>query len=135
MRHKDWQTRFWRALESERTQRFVWGKRDCALFAASMADAISDGEYVRRAREVFTWSNEDEALALLSERSLTDLVESVLGPMQRWQRLGMGDMVIIRDDENIESLCIHDGVQLIGPKAIGYRAIPVRYALGGWRVE
>lgn len=135
MRYPDWQSRFWAALEESRTRSFVWGKNDCVLFAACMADAISDLKYAERAKQAFSWTNAREAAELLSGGSLVDLVETVLGPRHRWQSLSIGDIVAIIDDKGRESLTIHDGVQLIGPWEIGIRPIPVRYAVCGWRVE
>lgn len=117
-----------------RGMRFVWGSHDCVLFAAKMADAISDARYVERAKQAFQWSNAREAAAIVGDADLRELVEVVMGPMLRWQSLSIGDMVLIKDDDGMQSLAIHDGVQIIGPDAVGYKNIPFSYAQGGWKV-
>lgn len=134
MRHKKWQEKFWAAVERERLLPFEYGRCDCVLFAARIADAISDGGYERRAREAFKWSNEREALRLMA-RGLQSLVESVMGPMIPWTRLRMGDIALIVDDEGNECIAVHDGTQFIGKVDRGIRVIPFRCVKGGWRVE
>jgi hypothetical protein len=134
MRYEDWQTKFWVAMEEARTAHFEWGSHDCVLFAAKMADAISDSGYVGKARAAFTWTDMRSAIQLLGD-GLQPQVESVLGEMQRWQRLSQGDIVLIADDDGRESLAIHDGCQLLGPDEIGYKVIPFRCAKGGWKVD
>lgn len=133
MRYDDWQKRFWAAMEAQRNEPFVWGKRDCVLSAARMADAISDEKYVERAIAAFQWGSEREAVALV-RGGLQPLVETVMGPMMPWPQLSMGDIALIVDDEGRESLGSHDGAQIIGPNTIGVRAIPFRCVKGGWRV-
>ena len=134
MKYPDWQKRFWQVLESKREATFAYGTHDCVLFAASMADAISDADYMERAREAFSWSNAREALVLTHGKDLQSLIESVMGPMQRWQYMSMGDMVLICDEADQKSLCVHDGCKLLGPDAVGFKEVPMRYAVGGWKV-
>lgn len=134
MRYLDWQSRFWKSLEEKRNIEFEYGTHDCVLFATSMADAISDAGYAARAREAFSWKNPRDALRLTDGKQLRELIEAVMGPIERWQYMSMGDMVLINDEEQRQSLCIHDGCQLIGPDQVGFKAIPMRYAIGGWRV-
>lgn len=134
MRYPDWQRRFWSEIDTQGTQSFEWGARDCVLFAATMADAISmDGRYVERAREAFSWRNEREALAL-TQSGLQSLVESVLGPAIPWVRLSIGDIAIFIDDEGREALGIHDGAGVVAPDAVGLKPIPFRCLKGGWMV-
>jgi hypothetical protein len=134
MRYDDWQARFWLWMQHQRTQRFVWGERDCILFAASGGDAVSDSRYVERAKAAFGWTNAREAAALLADTSLQALIERVLGPMQKASSLGMADFVLVFDDEGRESLAIHDGSIIIGPDEYGVKRIPFRCVKGGWRV-
>jgi hypothetical protein len=135
MRYPDWQSRFWAEMERQRTAPFVWGERDCVLFAATMADAVSaDGRYVSRAREAFNWKNAREAVALLETTSLQSLVETVLGPMLPWPRLTMADIALVIDDAGRQSLATHDGCGFIGPIDPGVQRIPFRNVKGGWRV-
>lgn len=117
-----------------RDMRFVWGSHDCVLFAAKMADAISDARHAERAKLAFQWSSAREAAAIVGNADLRELVEVVMGPMLRWQSLSIGDIVLIKDDDGMYSLAIHDGVQIIGPDAVGYKNIPFSYAQGGWKV-
>lgn len=120
-------------MEAQRKEPFAWGKRDCVLSAARMADAISDGKHVERAIAAFRWSNEREAIALIKE-GLKPLVETVMGPMVPWPKLCMGDIALVVDDDGRESLGSHDGAQIIGPDSVGIRVIPFRCVKGGWHV-
>lgn len=140
MRHENWQNKFWDALRENGEQQFSYGSIDCVLFAANMADAISvDGRYAERAKSMFKWASTREALILTRERSLVDMVEDVLGPIQRWQELQHGDIVaVVRDNETgsgpEQMLGVHDGVQVMAKGA--HALVPVWWseALGGWRV-
>jgi hypothetical protein len=134
MRYPDWQTRFWSALEKHRPAAFAFGRHDCVLFAATMADAISDADYVGRARDAFSWTDAREAALIIKGKNLAMLVQTVMGSSMRWQYMSMGDMVLIEDDVGEQSLCVHDGCQLLGPDKTGFKIIPMRYAVCGWRV-
>lgn len=135
MRYPDWQKRFWAEMTRQRTAPFVWGERDCILFAATVGDAVSmDGNYVGRARAAFQWSNAREAAALLETTGLRSLVETVMGPMLPWPRLTMADFVLVRDDEGRQSLAVHDGTIVVGPIDPGVQRIPFRNVQGGWHV-
>lgn len=134
MKVDGWQDKFWAAMDEARRTPFEWGENDCVLFAARMATAISDRDYLSEARSAFAWSSVREA-AVLTANGLRGHVESVLGPMQPWTTLGQGDLVLIRDDEGRESLVVHDGCQLIGKHERGIQPIPMRCALGGWKVQ
>lgn len=134
MRYEDWQSRFWRAMEESSGQPLVWGEQDCVLFGAKMADAISDGRYTERTRAAFSWSNEREAVELI-RNGLRPLIESLLGEMEPWTRLSQGDLVLVVDDKQRESVAVHDGCQVIGKSASGVQPIPFRCVKGGWKVE
>jgi hypothetical protein len=134
MRYADWQKRFWAELERQRVLKFKYGKHDCVLFAAAMADAITmDGDFTKRAQEAFKWINKREALKLLGSRTLRDMIEDVLGPMAKWTTLGQGDLLLTLQ-EGQQLVAVHDGVQ---PIASGDRAL-VRLSwdvvVGGWRI-
>lgn len=134
MKREAWQDLFWGAIDEARCAQFVWGEHDCVLFAAKVADAISDSGYLDRAKTAFSWNDVRSALELTRD-GLQPLVESVLGPMMPWVRLSQGDIVLIVDDAGREALAVHDGCQLIGPADAGIKVIPFRCALGGWKVE
>lgn len=134
MRKPNWQAAFWSALEAHRQQPFAYGVRDCILFGSSMADAITiEADYTARAKRAFAWKNKREALRLLKDRALQSMIEDVLGPMQKWSQLQMGDLVLCTQDGQI--LAVHDGTRPIAP---GDRTlVPLRWAdaLGGWRID
>lgn len=134
MRYDDWQNRFWHAMEESSRQPLVWGEQDCVLFGAKMADAISDGKFTERARAAFTWNNERDAVALI-RKGLQPLIESVMGELQPWTKLSQGDLVLVLDDKERQSIAVHDGCQVIGKSAGGVQTIPFRYVKGGWKVE
>lgn len=121
-------------MDRQRALPFVWGTRDCVLFAATMGDAISDSGYVARTRETFAWSNAKEAAALIGNGELQSLVEVVMGPMVPWPKLCWGDFALVVDDKGRQSVAVHDGSQIIGAVEIGVQVIPFRYVQGGWHV-
>lgn len=134
MRYEDWQKRFWAELERQRVLPFAFGTCDCVLYAASVADAVSmDGRYVERARSAFSWSDASGAAKLLEERSLRDMVEDVLGPMQPWPRLTMGDIVLCARDGS-ELVAVHDGSNPIAKDDLTLVTLLWSTAVGGWKV-
>lgn len=134
MRYPDWQKRFWAAMNEQRSSPFVWGANDCVLFAASMADAVSDSDYVSRAKQAFAWTDARQAAALIGGGQLQPLVEVVLGPMLPWPRLYWGDIALVLDEKARHSLAVHDGSQFIGKTDVGVQPIPFEYVQGGWHV-
>jgi hypothetical protein len=134
MRYENWQARFWSAMEECSRQPLVWGEQDCVLFGAKMADAISDGKYTERTRAAYAWSNEREAIHLIRD-GLQTLVESLLGEMVSRTRLTHGDLVLVVDDKQRESIAVHDGCQVIGKSVSGIQPIPFSYVKGGWKVD
>jgi hypothetical protein len=135
MKYPDWQSRFWAEMDKQRSAPFIWGERDCVLFAAAMADAVSaDGRYVARAREAFNWKNAREAASLLEAAGLQSLVETVLGSILPPPRLTMADIALVVDDLGRQSLAIHDGCGFIGPIDPGVQRIPFHNVKGGWPV-
>lgn len=134
MRFPDWQKRFWFEIERQRVAPFVWGKRDCILYAATVGDAVSDARYVERTLAAFRWTNAREAAALLASTSLQSLIETVLGPMQPTARLGMADFALVLDDDGRQSIAVHDGCIVIGAVEVGVQVIPSHYVQGGWHV-
>jgi hypothetical protein len=139
MRHEDWQRRFWDALKEMDGQPFKYGSHDCILFGARMADVITvDGRYEERAREQFSWFSAKDALTILAEFDLKDCIEQVLGPMQRWQFLQQGDLILLLHDSGRgpeQVLGVHDGVQVMAPREVGIGPLWWSEALGGWRIE
>jgi hypothetical protein len=134
MKYRDWQARFWAEMERQRVAPFVWGERDCVLFAARMADAVSDACYAERAKTAFAWTNVKEAAALLNSATLKAMTENVLGTVIPRVKLKQGDIALVLDDKGRESLAIHDGVQVLGAVDPGVQVIPFRYVIGGWHV-
>ncbi len=135
MRHEDWQARFWKAIDAASARQFEWGTHDCVLFAASVADAISDREYLRLARDAFAWNDARSAIALTKDDGLQFLVETVLGNAVRAVDISQGDIALIVDDEGKQSLAIHDGCSIVGIDAIGLKKIPFRYVKAGWKID
>lgn len=134
MKYPDWQERFWAAVNDACTKKFDWGTHDCVLFAAKIADAISDSGYMEMAKQSFTWTDMRGAVDI-TRNGLRPLVVSVLGEMRPWTVLTQGDIALVLDDEGRESLAIHDGCQVIGPAEVGVRTIPFRCVKGGWKVD
>lgn len=121
-------------MDAQRSSPFVWGANDCVLFAASMADAISDSGYVQRAKDAFAWTDAKQAAALIGGGQLKQLVEVVLGPLLPWPRLYWGDIALVLDEQERYSLAIHDGTQFVGKTENGVQSIPFHYVQGGWHV-
>lgn len=131
-----WQTRFWTAMREAQTRPFVWGTRDCVMFATSMIDVVLGTDYYAQAKIRYPYSTEAEAAALMTQHGgITGLVASFLGEPTNWGRLGIGDIVLASTPEVGDVLCIHDGTNILAPgKLGGFERVPFRYAMHGWRI-
>jgi hypothetical protein len=132
MRHHDWQKRFWAEIQLQSGEDFEWGKRDCVLSAARLMDVISDEGYLKKLSDRFMWANLREAVELMRSGTLKSLVSSVMGDIEPTVSLTWGDVALVVDDDERESLAINDGAQFVGPAQKGFRNIPFRCVVGGW---
>lgn len=132
MRSPTWQTDFWSFIELSRSRTFKWGEFDCALFAKQCVEVVTG----RKIDLDFEWQDEATAKAQIFERGgLKELVFSQLGDSTNIANCSIGDIILADLPEVGETLCVHDGVQILAPSVIGLRRIPWQLAVCGWRVE
>lgn len=128
----DWQPRFWAALRVAQDKPFVWGEHDCILFGAGILDAMTGGDFVARVKAKYVYASASEA-ARLTPNGLQPLIEEFLGPALHPSCLTMGDLVLCAWGKR-ESLCVHDGMQIIGPEDIGLGRVAYSAAIAGWKL-
>lgn len=128
----DWQARFWSALREAQGKPFKWGENDCVLYATRILDAITGEHFYDAIRERFPCHSALDAMRMLPN-GLQPLIEEYLGPAVHPSRCTMGDLVLCLCDGR-ESLCMHDGVQLLGVNADGVVRVAYASAVVGWRI-
>lgn len=109
VRATGWEERLRRLLESARAKSFEWGVHDCCTFAIADVEALAGGRFIGAFPE---WKSEDEARAMLAERSLADRISDVLGPTNYgWKFARRGDIGLIESvrlpgDEVALGICV-----------------------------
>jgi hypothetical protein len=135
-RTPDWKPKLHKYLDSALNTPFVWGKHDCALFAAKAVDAMR-GNTALYDEVTSTWpcTSAASAAAVMHGKTLQQMAEAVLWPMgaEGWAHCGCGDVVLaVCDGQQI--LTVHDGFQILGPGTNGIVRVRIETAIGGWRV-
>lgn len=132
MRTKTWQTDFWNFIEENRSRKFKWGEFDCALFAKRCIEIVTD----RNIELDFNWHDEATAKDKILERGgLREVVCGKLGSYTNFANCSIGDIVLANLPIVGDTLCVHDGVQILAPDETGLRRIPWQFAICGWRID
>lgn len=139
MRIQGWQQALWARFDEARLLKFDWGTHDCVMFATSCIDVIAGTDYYAQAKVRYPYSTQAEAVALMQQwDGITGLVASFLGDQVNWGQLTTGDIVLVAPIPlmtDMEMLCVHDGVGLVGPHVNGLTKIPLMYAVHGWAIR
>lgn len=139
MRHEDWQARFWAQLQAARELTFKWGEHDCVMFATGCIDAVMGTDYYAQAKSRYPYSTETEAREWMAKvGGITGLAESFLDEHVNWGQLTCGDVCLAKGmpfTMDMETLCVHDGNNLLGASTKGVMRVPFRYAVHGWKIR
>lgn len=117
-------TQTWRAALADHIDRcraapFVWGKHDCALFAAGAVKAMTGTDLARGLRGKYRSAG--SAAVLIKKHgfgSLGDLVASRLPEVAPAFAM-RGDLAIIRDDDGLAALAVVLGAEVAAARDIG----------------
>lgn len=139
LRIDGWQKRFWAYLAAAREKPFAWGAHDCVMFATGAIDAVMGTDYYAQALVRYPYSTEAGAMGLMQQfGGITGLVESFLAPHVNWGQLTQGDVVLamptMLHGTAMETLCVHDGQQLVAAAPKGIQIVRFQYALHGWKI-
>jgi hypothetical protein len=123
------------AIAAAKERKFSFGAHDCCLFSATVADAISDGDYVKRLLEQFNYLSEADVIAILQAGGgLQQLVTDFIGePIPVGQAMA-GDVVLIRDIEEKEVLGVCEGSQVLCATDKGVIPFKMSRAICAWRI-
>lgn len=132
MRREDWVDQLFRVIDEHQGAEFAYGSTDCVLFAARVADAMTDGDYEAQMRAIY--QDERSAVRALAERGgLEGAVRSVLGEPIGLAYLQRGDIVLF-ENAGREMLGVWDGQAIVAPTAAGLGRAQVDAARVAWRV-
>jgi hypothetical protein len=111
---------------------FVWGRHDCALFAADAVLAITGHDFAAGMRG----KSAKAALRFLRvSGGLDEIVCDALGPMCGATQVRIGDVVMAQAGKGRLGLAVVLGERLaVAPGPTGLMAIPLSAALCGWTV-
>jgi len=128
MRREDWFERLVGYVDAHRSTAFVWGKHDCATFAAGAVEIMTG-----RAPDVPGYTSAHEALAHLVEHPMGEWLTELVGaevPIAQAQR---GDVVLLELGGRLTcGVCM--GRESVAPGADGVLFVPTALASRAWRV-
>lgn len=133
----DWHARLQTEFEAARSRPFAWGEHDCCCFAARCVDAMTGGSLHERVRAEFdAYASAAEAARYLRDGGgLRDTVARFLKQQPvPWGQAAPGDVVLIRDGDEQETLGVCEGPQVLVATIVGVTPLPIERALCAWRV-
>ena len=131
-RAPDWPERLAAFIEARRARAFSWGENDCALFAADWVLECTGTDPAASLRGTYQTAAE-AARIVHAQGGLATIADTVL---VRWllpRMAGRGD-VALAENFGRESLCVVDGLHLVGPGPAGVVFLPLDAALMAWKV-
>lgn len=130
----NWQPLFWQAINERLVTPFEWGMQDCVLFPVHVLTVITKIDWNKQLVEAgYVWNSAREAAQLLSSTDMKSMIENLLGPAGPSAWCSQGDLVLTKIEDR-ESLCIHDGVNLMGAGIDRLERMPFKFAVCGWRI-
>lgn len=123
------------SIEDGKRRDFAWGQHDCCVFAARVADAMTDGDYVRRLLRQFDYNSQADIDALFSANGgLRGLMTDFMGEPVGWMQSAQGDVVLMLDAEDKEVLGVCEGSAVICATAKGVIPLPMSRAVCAWKI-
>lgn len=130
----DWRSRLSETIEASRRTPFVWGKSDCAIFAADAIRAITGEDIAAGYRG--TYSDAKGALRALSKACYTDLADMAVAHLPEIPPImaQAGDIVALQAPETGWTLGVVIGERVIGRDLAGLVTIDRAAAERAFRV-
>lgn len=128
-RRPDWLPRLREALGSERRTTLSYGRHDCALVLAHVADAMTGSGFEAELRA--RYRDARGAVRLLRDAGgLEAAITERLGPPVAGHAARRGDGCLI--ERHCVGICVGDFVAVLTPRGIGY--VPLGRTLKHWRI-
>lgn len=109
IRIPEWRVALHETIETHRREPFVWGRRDCALFAADCVNAMTGSDLARGFRN--SYRSPSGAMRALKRAGYPDLLALVSDQFEEIHpiRAGVGDIAAFVGEETPWSLGIFAG--------------------------
>lgn len=132
-RYEDWPKRLAAAIEAARERPFRWGEHDCALFAASVVEAITGVDPAVQWRGRF--DSRAKAAHYLAERGgLGTVVTAALGAPLPYVTLAQRGDVVMVDTEEGPALGVCNGAHAACAGPEGLALVPMPAWRLAWKV-
>jgi hypothetical protein len=128
----DWTQRLDAAVEAARAQPFVWGRHDCALWAADVVLQLTGVDHAADLRG--RYRTQHGALALIARRGgLAAIATKALGYPVRITLARRGDVCLVcRATGPSLGICIGDRAGFTGPQGLAF--LPLLECEQAWHV-
>ena len=148
-RHEDWPERLDAFLRARRAQAFLWGRHDCALFAAFAVEAMSGSEPAAAWRAgCDSAAGALRALRAAGHADLASAVTAALGaPLENPLYARRGDVATVAVTEAMDGgaaartgfphalgIVIGRQIAVVRPGLEGLGAVPLLAVVTAWRV-
>jgi hypothetical protein len=128
----DWQVRFEAFIASRNSTPFIWGKNDCAIFAADCVHALTGCDVALPAFRRHT--TERQAARLLKRHGgVAGIATAALGSPVPATTAQVGDVVLAKAGGR-DMLAICNGDTCVAPSPAGLVFIPMASASVCWRI-
>jgi hypothetical protein len=131
----DWQDRLSAFVAEHRAPPFVWGERDCCLFAADWVEACTGVDPAAALRGRYT-DQDGARAAVRSHGGYEAMISSCLGcaPLEYPLSARRGDVAAVDGDGVFPALGIVLGSRILVLTPDGLRREPITEALLAWQV-
>ena len=129
MRLPGWEVRLEQLINERMHARFLWGRNDCAMFAADGVLAITGKDLAEDIRGTY-WDEEGAGAVIEGGFGLTAIVDSKLQRIPTC-RATVGDVGLVRNN-NKELLALCTGPYWHAPGAWGLVVLPFNAAVAAW---
>lgn len=131
----DWPKRLMAVVARARTQPFVWGENDCALFTADAIQAMTGVDYAAAVRGKYTTEyGATKTLLAQGYSSLDDYVTDRFGePLPSVLAAARGDIVQVKTDGGLSlAICLGTHAAVVGGGGVIF--LDASYWRKAWRV-
>jgi len=129
----DWDKRLTEVITGYESCEFVWGEKDCCMFAADVVSSITGTDYASEFRGKYT--DEEGAAALLEEKGgLESVMDSKFKKHSNINMTMRGDVVCYETETGLAlGICVGYTSMFMSPK--GLIQIPTNKCLYGWEIK
>jgi hypothetical protein len=134
MRVDNWPTILFNEIERAQIMPFIWGSHDCALFACRVVEAMTGVDHGASFRGRYD-SERGAAVLIKDAGGLRQIATDAMGAEIPPLMARRGDVVLILQDGERETLGVCIGAECAVPGIDGLMTLPITAAIAAWRVE